>query len=995
MIRRIPFVSIVFAIIVFATQMMWCAVNGKISGKVTDSHSGGPLVGANIILEKTSLGAAADMDGNYFIQNVPAGTYNIKASYIGYKTIVKEIQIKEGETLAKNLKLDPVGIVGQTVVVTAQASGQNSAINQQLSSDNIVNVVSAAKIQELPDANAAESVGRLPGVFLVRDYGEGSQVAIRGLEPKYNKVLIDGVEMPASDANNRATDLSMISSNMLSGIELYKTVTPDMDAAVLGGIVNFQIREARETNFNTPAINLSLQGGYDNLQSTYHDYKFSGSVEKRYFDDRLGIFALGVVERKNLTANIFGGSYDVQKYDYYNPVPVIMNSLNLQYKPTDKHRYDGTLVMDYKWAEGKVDLMNFFSRGTQSTQTFSQNYNINSNGNSITYGAADFNPTTNQITNILDFKQNFLSFNINARVSHAYTENINPGYWSLNFTQGSSGVSSVDQKQNPETIARNASTFANLYETYLSGISTNSSFTRQRNIAAALDINRDFSFSDLVSAKLKFGGYYRYTIRSYDYNTGGGNNLDNPAESAEKVRAAIIADNPYVKQWMEQHGLKTDGSDRLPFPMFFDLSNNFGKFLGGSYNMLGYPTNIDLLSQVQTEIIVSQLGTPAYVGNYYAPDEKGNIADDYSGNEYQNAAYIMATINVGPQITLIPGVRYQGLRTRYTAAYIPRWGTVNTYPDPFPHIDTTVSAYHGYWLPDVSLRYRPFTWLDVRLSYTNTLSYPDFNYIVPQIHINSSVQPGDVAQWNNSALKPARSKNYDLALSIYDNTIGLFTVNPFLKQIDDFIFTYGGFAITDPSIYPLPPSTKNYTLSNTQINNPNRVNLWGVELDWQTHFWYLPSVFNGLVMSVNYTHIFSQVKYPLHFSQTFGKFPKYYTVEVDTFYTSRLLDQPSDLVNLSVGYDYKGFSARVSMIFQADVFSGTTFWPQLRQSKSNYNRWDFSAKQVLPWYGIEAFFDINNINGEPDINVVQGTGFPSSEQSYGLTADLGLRWRLE
>ena len=113
--------------------------------------------------------------------------------------------------------------------------------------------------------NAAESVGRLPRISLIREGGEGSEVVIRGMAPQYNEVTIDGVQMPgnitpnsnqlpgntpsnlvqSSDFGDRATDLSMISSNMLGGIEVIKEITPDMDAAVLGGVVNFDLRKAK------------------------------------------------------------------------------------------------------------------------------------------------------------------------------------------------------------------------------------------------------------------------------------------------------------------------------------------------------------------------------------------------------------------------------------------------------------------------------------------------------------------------------------------------------------------------------------------------------------------------------------------------------------------------------------------------------------------------------------------------------------------------------
>lgn len=63
-------------------------------------------------------------------------------------------------------------------------------------------------------------------------------------------------------------------------------------------------------------------------------------------------------------------------------------------------------------------------------------------------------------------------------------------------------------------------------------------------------------------------------------------------------------------------------------------------------------------------------------------------------------------------------------------------------------------------------------------------------------------------------------------------------------------------------------------------------------------------------------------------------------------------------------------------------------------STASYVRWDLSVKQDLPWFGIQMFLDINNINAARDISLNEGSSFPAAEQHYGMTADLGLRWRL-
>lgn len=258
MLTKMSTAFFVILIAILTPQLIWGA-NGRIEGKVTDATTGEPLFGANIFLEGTSIGAATNIDGKYLIANVPAGSYILKASYIGYETDTIKIQLKEDERLEINISLQVVSVSTSEIVVTAQASGQNEAINRQLASSNIVNVVSSARIQELPDANAAESIGRLPGVSLVRDGGQATQVVIRGISPEYNQVTIAGVPIPANESDRqidsrdalggrvgggRGVDMRMISSSSLAGIEVYKTNTPDMDAAVLGGTVNLGIRKA-------------------------------------------------------------------------------------------------------------------------------------------------------------------------------------------------------------------------------------------------------------------------------------------------------------------------------------------------------------------------------------------------------------------------------------------------------------------------------------------------------------------------------------------------------------------------------------------------------------------------------------------------------------------------------------------------------------------------------------------------------------------------------
>ena len=119
-----------------------------VTGTVKDSTTGTPLVGANIFLLGTSFGDAADKNGSYSFSNVPTGNYLIKATYIGYTTKEDSITVKQGQDLTYDFGLSYTTLEGEMVTVSVQAKGQMSAINQQLSSRSIVNVVSSDRIQE-------------------------------------------------------------------------------------------------------------------------------------------------------------------------------------------------------------------------------------------------------------------------------------------------------------------------------------------------------------------------------------------------------------------------------------------------------------------------------------------------------------------------------------------------------------------------------------------------------------------------------------------------------------------------------------------------------------------------------------------------------------------------------------------------------------------------------------------------------------------------------
>ncbi|MEN0050912.1 MAG: carboxypeptidase-like regulatory domain-containing protein, partial [Bacteroidota bacterium] len=198
-------------VIVLSVILFWSThllSQSTIIGKVMDGE-GVTLPGANIYLRGNNVGTVTDIDGEYALTNVPLGTQIIVISYLGFETVEQSVEVGENKVNRLNVRLAPAAILSKEVVITGQALGQAKAINQQLNAESIANIVSADRIQELPDVNAAEAIGRLPGISLNRSGGEGQKVVIRGMEPKFAAITVNGVNLPSNSGSDRSVDLSL------------------------------------------------------------------------------------------------------------------------------------------------------------------------------------------------------------------------------------------------------------------------------------------------------------------------------------------------------------------------------------------------------------------------------------------------------------------------------------------------------------------------------------------------------------------------------------------------------------------------------------------------------------------------------------------------------------------------------------------------------------------------------------------------------------------
>ncbi|MCF8260173.1 MAG: TonB-dependent receptor [Melioribacteraceae bacterium] len=215
------FIYFVSIILIICTTNLSAGTTGKIAGVITDKATGEPLFGANVLVVGTNYGGAANIDGEYFIINVPPGVYEIRASVIGFTSIVvKNVRVSVDQTTKIDFELSEEAVQMSDVVVTAS----KPIVQKDLTSTE--SKVSGEQISMLPLEDVASVVNLQAGVV------DGHFRGGRGNEVKY---LIDGV--PVNDAFTGQSSLNA----EVNSIEEVQVLTGTFNAEygeALSGVVN-------------------------------------------------------------------------------------------------------------------------------------------------------------------------------------------------------------------------------------------------------------------------------------------------------------------------------------------------------------------------------------------------------------------------------------------------------------------------------------------------------------------------------------------------------------------------------------------------------------------------------------------------------------------------------------------------------------------------------------------------------------------------------------
>ena len=216
--------------LLLGTSALFSGTTGKIAGKIVDAKSNEPVIGANVVVAGTAMGGATDIDGNYYVNNIPPGTYALRVSAVGYSPVnYDQIKVNIDLTTHLDVKMSEAVIdIGKEVIITAE----RQLVQKDLTASTAV--VNGDDIKQLPVTEISQVIELQAGNI------GGS---IRGGRKGETAYWIDGV--PVTDAFDGSTVVD-VNPNMVQELQVLSGAFNAEYGQAMSGIVNIATREGAE-----------------------------------------------------------------------------------------------------------------------------------------------------------------------------------------------------------------------------------------------------------------------------------------------------------------------------------------------------------------------------------------------------------------------------------------------------------------------------------------------------------------------------------------------------------------------------------------------------------------------------------------------------------------------------------------------------------------------------------------------------------------------------
>lgn len=939
----------------------------SVSGKVTDKETGETLIGANITIKGTKIGAITNMNGVFEIKNINETNISLRVAYLGYEPQEKIMQLTSGKNFIR-VRLQPSSEALEEVVVTEKAEGATKAMIEQKDAVTIKNVVAREQIELFPDMNAAEAMQRIPGITLQRDQGDGKYIQLRGTPPEYTNFNVNGSQIPSPEGDIRHVGMDIISADQIEFIEISKVLTPDMDGDAIAGSVNIITKTVQS---ETPEIKATIAGGYNNLRGTGNgNLQFSFGQRKNKFGFQVdGSYYQNNQGADNLEFDYVKGPFWSDTTSGVDNIHMQYTEMQLRYYKTRRERTGLSSTMDYQFNKNhKVYIRGMYNEYVDQEDRRRRTYEFEDalNLNNYLYGSISHdvkNRTKTQKVNTLNMgsEHTIGILDIDAEVSYALAKEDEPDRIEATFENPGQALQFQIDRQNPEWPKINYPVeehkeIANNFEEYeFDDLELQNSLVEDKNLEFKSNFQINYELNPWNKGYFKFGTKIRFKDKTRDIDT----------------KAYSAYNNEFPFSPVQDHGPEltlTSVSDGLITDNLLDQ----GYIIEHIPNAEKMKDFYDLYPHL---FIYGDAGS--------AETKIKTYANDYEAEEDIYAAYLMFQHEIN-NLMVVGGLRYELTRINYEVGRAKQLWEANGYIDTlYKFID---KRDHPFILPSFQIKYKFSETLNIRGAITTSFSRPKFEDVLP-IYVESDK---DKIKMGNPDLNYPFAVNADLLVEKYLKGNGILAGGIYYKRIDNPIFLY--------RIKRKPFSDINSTATIQYSMNGLDAFVYGGEFQAQYKFSFLPGVLENFGIYTNYSYTVSEAR--MHERPV----NKYYPEPVN-LYAQNLEDslvdksniekivlpgQSMHALNLAIFYE----SAKLYMKLSANYHDKflLSLGGDADMDEYQLEAWhlDFNATYQIS-SALKLFTDIVNLTNTPQTVYRGSTDFIQKQEYYSWWGRVGIK----
>lgn len=722
---RLLFSILLFSVISFAQ-------NGTVSGVILDKEMNNePLPFANVMIKGSPQGTTTDENGKYSLTLKP-GNYTIIFGYLGYenKEIAFSLKANEKKIINHTLEASGVQLKDIEIIQVVSKEKESALLQEQLKAVEIKQSIGAQEMSRKGISNVETGLTKVTGITKVESRG----LFIRGLEDRYNNLLINNLAVPSNSPFKKIIPLDLFPTDIVGYMDIFKTFNPNIYGDFAGATIDINTTEPTES-----FTKISYGVGYVS-NNNMRDFLISSDA-----DNTKSFFGFGGQERELPSG--FGKTPNGQiNNDFESTWNVNKTSspLNTSFGFTHANKFDvgNKPYRMYYFISANFDNKYQFREGIQRTfQTGQGIYDNNFTTSQYKFG------TQASALFSLNFKSDRLKITTNSLFIKATQSEIQDQF---GYTR--------NNVQNPNEIIR-----LNQYD-------ESNYFANQ--IQSEYKITKDGKHllkGGLSYTRTKFNQPDRKFINGTKVNQ---EDIEVRFGSNNLIRQFLDVENNFHMSGLMEYNYKFGENEDKMNKIALGY-NGYAEYMKTSYRFIaGLPNNANLPAS-----IVNLNNIDSFIQNAI---ENNNISfREETGGEYKtkifnrvDGFYGNITYNITPKLELNAGIRAEN--TIRDLKY-------RTISDPIGSEYRKIETNQLDILPSLNLKYTASENKNIRLAASRTITRPVLFESLPITYINAD----GTSEKGNALLVNSTNNNLDLKFEIFPTKDELFAITAFGKYIEN------------------------------------------------------------------------------------------------------------------------------------------------------------------------------------------------------------------